>query len=170
MAEQTPFLPPFFPPEISSFCGTSIDINPPMGLKWYFRPRGEEVFDWVISSDLLPLNKFNPDIPTLLHRSSPDIFFVPFSLTLSCSWEALQDLGSAYLPILLSVSLSLSLLSFAPTSVPLPSTFRKLVGMTLLLTLNLTVLLQRNTRLFPLTLNAALITSLTLNAAKFPFF
>ena len=31
-------------------------------------PHGEEVFDWVISSDLLPLN--DSDIPTLLHCSS----------------------------------------------------------------------------------------------------
>ena len=43
--------------------------------------------------------------------------------------------------------LSLSLRSFASTSVPLPSTFRKLAGMTLLSTLILTVLLQRNARL-----------------------
>ena len=72
-------------------------------------PRGEEVFDWVISSDLLPLN--DPDTPTLLHRSSgsrssPDISFSPSSLALSCSWEVLQDLGSDHLPILLSISLS----------------------------------------------------------------
>ena len=33
----------------------------------------EEVFNWVISSDLLPLN--DSDTPTLLHRSSPDISF-----------------------------------------------------------------------------------------------
>ena len=44
--------------------------------------------------------------------------------------------------------LSLSLRSFAPTSVPLPSIFRKLAGMTLPPTLTLTVFLQRNTRLF----------------------
>ena len=44
--------------------------------------------------------------------------------------------------------LSLSLRSFAPTSVPLPSIFRKLAGMALPPTLTLTVLLQRNTRLF----------------------
>ena len=44
--------------------------------------------------------------------------------------------------------LSLSLRSFAPTSVPLPSIFRKLTGMGSLPTLTLTVLLQRNTRLF----------------------
>ena len=72
-------------------------------------PRGEEVFDWVISSDLLPLN--DPDTLTLLHRSSgsrssPDISFAPSSLALSCSWEVLQDLGSDHLPILLSVPLS----------------------------------------------------------------
>ena len=70
---------------------------------------GEEVFDWVISSDLLPLN--DPDTPTLLHRSSdgrssPDISFAPSTLAFSCSWEVLQDLGSDHLPILLSVPLS----------------------------------------------------------------
>ena len=72
-------------------------------------PCGEEVFDWVVSSDLLPHN--DPDIPTLLHRfsgsrSSPDISFAPSSLAFSCSWEVLQDLGSDHLPILLSVPLS----------------------------------------------------------------
>ena len=71
-------------------------------------PRGEEVFDWVISSDL-PLN--DPDTPTLLHRSSgsrssPDISFAPSTLAFSCSWEVLQDLGSDHLPILLSVPVS----------------------------------------------------------------
>ena len=44
--------------------------------KRYFRPCGVEVFNWIFSSDLLPLN--DPDTPTLLHRSSgsrssPDI-------------------------------------------------------------------------------------------------
>ena len=67
-------------------------------------PHGEEVFDWVISSDLLPLN--DPDTPPLLHCSSSDISFALFSLALSCSWEVLHDLGSDHLPILLSVPLS----------------------------------------------------------------
>ena len=44
--------------------------------------------------------------------------------------------------------LSLSLQSFAPTSVPFPSIFRKHAGMALPPTLTLTVLLQRNTSLF----------------------
>ena len=81
----------------------------PLGLKSYFRPSGEEVFDWVISSDLLSLN--DPDTPILLHRSfgscsSPDISFAPSTLALSCSWKALQNLSSDHLLILLSVPLS----------------------------------------------------------------
>ena len=67
-------------------------------------PCGKELFNWVISSDLLPLN--DPDIPTLQHRSSPDISSAPFSLALSCTWGVLQDLSSDHLPILLSVPLS----------------------------------------------------------------
>ena len=72
-------------------------------------PRMKEVFDWVISSDLLPIN--DSDTPTLLHRStgsrsSPDISFAPSSLTLYCSSEVFQDLGSDHLPILLSIYLS----------------------------------------------------------------
>ena len=71
--------------------------------------RKEELFNWVNSSDLLPLN--DSDTPTLLHRSSgsrssPDISFAPSSLALSCSWEVLQGLGSDHLPILLSIPLS----------------------------------------------------------------
>ena len=101
MTKPTPFLPPFFsPPEISSFWRTSTAITP---------SGTQKVRDWVISSDLLPLN--DPDTPTLLHRStgsrsSPDISFAPSSLALSCSWEVLQDLGSDHLSILLSVLLS----------------------------------------------------------------
>ena len=118
-------------------------------------PRGEEVFDWVIFSNLIPLN--DPDTPTLLHcssgsRSSPDIFFAPSTLAFSCSWEVLQDLSSDLLPIRLSVSLSPV---FHPNErLPLPSIFRKLAGMALAPTLTLTVLQQRNPRffLFPLLL------------------
>ena len=109
MAEPIPFFPPFFHrPKISSFWGNSIAI-PPLRLKSYFEPRGKEILDWVISSDLLSLNA--PDTPTLLHRSSgsrssPDIFFASSSFALSCSWEVLQDLGSDHLPIFLSIPLS----------------------------------------------------------------
>ena len=78
--------------------------HPPWDSRGTSDPRGEEVFNWVISYDLLPLN--DPETPTLLHRSSPDISFSPSSLALSCSWKVLQDLGSDHLPILLSVPLS----------------------------------------------------------------
>ena len=134
----------------SLHCGVPQLPSSPLELKRYFRPHGEEVFDWVISSDLLPLN--DPDTPTLLHRSSgsrssPDISFASSSLAIACSWEMLQDLGSDHLPILLSIPLSLSPV-YRPNERPFPSTFRNLAGMALLLTLTLTVLLQRNTRLF----------------------
>ena len=141
-------------------------LSPPLGLKGTSDPCGEVVFDWVISSGLFSLN--DPDKPTLLHcsygsRSSPDISFAPSSLDLSCSWEVLQDLDSDHLPILLYVPFSLR--SFTPTNVPLPSIFRKLAGMTLVLTLTLTVLLQRNTRLFSLSSTATLFTFLAVNVA-----
>ena len=71
--------------------------------------RGEEMYDWILSSDLLPLN--DPDSPTLLHRSSgsrssPDVTLVPSSLALSCSWEVQKDLGSDHVPILTSIPLA----------------------------------------------------------------
>ena len=105
MAEPIPFLPPFFfPPEISSFWGDFNCHHPFWDSRGTSDPRGEKIFDWVISSDCLPLN--DPDTPILLHRFSRDISFAPFSLAFSCSWEVLQDLGSDHLPILLSVPLS----------------------------------------------------------------
>ena len=90
-------------------CGELQLPSLPLGLKRYIQPSWEEVFDWVISPDLLPLN--NPDILILLYRSSGsrsslDISFALSSLTLSCSWEMLQDLGFDHLPILLFVPLS----------------------------------------------------------------
>ena len=108
-AEPNPFLLPFFPSSRNLFILGDFNGHHPL---WNSRgtsnPR-REVFEWVISSDLLPFNDL--DTPTLLHRSSssrssPDISFAPSSLALSCSWEVLQDLGSDHLPILLSVPLS----------------------------------------------------------------
>ena len=81
----------------------------PVALKRTSNRCGEEVFNRVVSSDLLPLN--DPDTTTLLHhstgsRSSPDYSFAPSSLAFSCFWEVLWDLGSDHLPLLLSVPLS----------------------------------------------------------------
>ena len=89
-------------------------------------PRGnsdlckEEVFDWDISFDLLPLN--DPDTPTLLHRStgsrsSPDISFAPSFLAPERCFR------TWVLTTYLFFYLFLYPRFFAPTSVPLPSTF-----------------------------------------------
>ena len=101
----------FFPSILPSFRNlfTFGDFNchhPLWDSRGTSKPHREEVFDWVISSDLLPLN--DPITRTLLHRSSgsrssPDISFVPSSLALSCSWKMLQNLGSDHLPNLLSI-------------------------------------------------------------------
>ena len=112
-------------------------------------PHGEEIFDWFISSDLLPFN--SPDTLILLHcssgsRFSPDISFA-LSFALSCSWEVFQDFGSDHLLILLSVPPSPV---YRPNKrpPPLPSIFRKHTWIALLPTLTFTVLLKRNTRFF----------------------
>ena len=148
MAEPIPSLPPFFLLQKSLHSGRLQLPSPLWDSRVTSDPRGEEVFDWVISSDLLPLN--NPDTPTLLHRSSgsrssPDISFAPLLLPFLV-------LGRCYRTWVLTTYqffyLSLSLRSHAATNAPLPSIFTKLAGMALPPTLTLTDPLQRNTRLF----------------------
>ena len=146
MAEPTPYLFPFFlPPEISLFWGTSISITP-SGIQEVLPTPVRRKYS-TGSSLLISLSMTLTCLPFCIgSRSSPDICFAPSCLALFCSWEVLQDLGSDHLPIVPSVSLSLR--SFAPTSVILLSTFRKLAGMTLPYTLTLTLLSHRNTPLF----------------------
>ena len=117
-------------------------------------PRREKVFDWVISSDLLP-------VTTLTHLP---LYITPPAVAPLLTSPLLSPLllflgpGRGFWTWVLTIYqffyLFLSLRFFAPTSVPLPSTFRKLAGMTLPSTLTPTVLLQRNTHffLFPLLL------------------
>ena len=114
--------------------------SPALGLKSYFRPpRGGSIR---LGHLLRPPPLNDPDTPTLLHRSSPDISFAPSTLAPGrCFRTWVLIIYQFFFP-------SLSLRCFAPTSVPLPSIFRKLAGMALPPTLTLTVLLQRNTRLF----------------------
>ena len=130
-------------------------------------PRGKEVFDWVISSDLLPLN--DSDTPTLLHcssgsRSSPDISFAPSTLAFSCSWEMLHDLGSDHLPILLSIPLSSV---FRPNERPPSFNFQKARwdGFASYFDSHCPAAVDYSS--LSLSSAAALFTSLTLNAAKF---
>ena len=135
--------------------------SPSLGLKRYFRPLREEVFDWVISSDLLPFN--DPDTPTLVHRSSHDISFAPSSLALSCSWEVLQDLGSDHLPILLSIPLSSV---FRPNERPPSFNFQKARWDGFAFYFDSHCPSAEEYSSFSLSSAAALFTSLTLNAAK----
>ena len=77
---------------------------------------GKDLFDWLLSSDLLPLN--NPEHHTLLHRatgnrSSPDLSLVPARLASKCTWQTLPDLGSDHLPISITIPISQSPDSFA---------------------------------------------------------
>ena len=129
-------------------------------------PRGEEVFDWVISSDLLPLN--DPDTPILLHcssdsRSSTDISFVPSCVALSCSWEVLQDLGSEHLPILLFVPLSPV---YRPNEHPPSFNFQKARWDGFASYFDSHCPSAEEYSSFSLSTAAALFTSLALNAAK----
>ena len=106
-------------------------------------PRGEEVFDWVISSDLLPSM-------TLTHPpfSIAPLLTSPLLLLLLLFLAPGRCFRTWVLTTYQFFYLSLFLRSFTPTSVPLPSIFRKLAGMALPPTLTFTFLLQRNTRLF----------------------
>ena len=148
-AEPTPFLPPFFsPPEISSFWGTSIAIIP---------SGTQEVLP-------TPARRKYLTGPSLLTSSlSITLTHPPFTIA---PLAVVSLLTSSLLPLLLLFLapgrcfrtwvltiyqffyLSLSLWPITPTCVLLPSIFRKLAGMTLPPTLTLSVLLQRNTRLF----------------------
>ena len=148
-AEPIPSLPQFFlPPEISSFWGTSIAISPSGTQKVLPTPAGRK---YSTGSSLLTSS------PSMA-LTDPLFSIAPLAVA--------PLLASPLLPLLLLFLapgrcfrtwvlttyqffyLSLSLRSFAPTSAPLPSIFRKLAGMALSLTLTFTVLLQRNTRLF----------------------
>ena len=148
MAEPTP-LPQFFPPpEISSFCGTSIAIT---------RFGTQEVLPTPVG------RKYSTGSSPQTSSPSMTLTHPPFSID---PLAVAPLLTSPLLPLLFLFLapgrcfrtwvlptyqffyLSLSLRSFTPSSVPLPSIVRKLAGMTLPPTLTLTVLLQRNTRLF----------------------
>ena len=149
MAEPILFLPPFFPPpEISSFWGTSIAITPSGTQEVLRTPAGRKY-----STGSSPLTS-SPSM-TLTHTS---FSIAPLAVALPLTSPLLPLLlpflahGRCYRTLVLTtyqfIYLSLSLRSFAQTSTLLPSIFRKLAGMTLPPTLTLTVLLQRNTRLF----------------------
>ena len=110
---------------------------------------GKDLFDLLLSSDLLPLN--NPEHHTLLHcatgnRSSPNLSLVPAQLASKCSWQPLKDLGSDHLLISITIPTS-----FLVNSVHRPS---HLTTITLAGTISLLILIP--TALLPLTLQHSL--------------
>ena len=130
MAEPIHSLPQFFPPpEISSFWGTSIAITPSGTPEVLPTPTGKKY-----STGSSPLTSS----PSMI-LTHPPFYIAPLAVA--------PPLTSPLLPLLLPYLaprrcyriwflttyqffyLSLSLWSFAPTSVPSPSTFRKLAGM-----------------------------------------
>ena len=149
MAEPIPSLPQFFPPpEISSFWGTSIAITRFGTQEVLPTPAGRKY-----STGSSPQTSY-PSM-TLTH---PPFSIAPLAVAPLLTSPLLLPLllflapGRCFRTWVLTTYqffyLTLSLRSFAPTSVPLPSIFRKLARMTLPPTLTLTVLLQKNTRLF----------------------
>ena len=155
MAEPIPSLPHISsPPEISSFWGTSIAIT---------RFGTQEVLPTPVGRKYSTGSSPQTSSPsmTLTH---PPFSIAPLAVAPLLTSPLLLLLllflapGRCYRTWVLTdyqfFYLSLSLRSFAPMSVPLPSIFRRLAGMTLPPTLTFTVLLQRNTRffLFPLQL------------------
>ena len=149
MAEPIPSLPPFFPLlEISLFWGTSIAIT---------------LFGTQESLPTPAGKKYLTGLSLLTSSPSMTLTHTHFSIA---SLAVAPLLTSPLLPLLLLFLtpgrcyrtwvlttyqffyLSISLRSLASTSAPHPSIFRKLAEMALLPTLILTVLLQRNTRLF----------------------
>ena len=149
MAEQTRFLPPFFPPpEISSFWGTLIAIAHFGTQRGTFDPHVSKYFTGsspLTSSPSMTLTHLPFSIAPLavapLLTSALLPLLLPFLAPGRCFRTLILTTYQFFYP-------SLSLRSFAPTSVLLPSIFRKLAGMTLPHTLTFTVHLQRNTRLF----------------------
>ena len=134
MAEPIPSLPQFFPPEISSFWGTSIAITPSGTQELLLTPMGR---------------KYSTESSPLTSSPSMTLTNLPFSIA-PLAVASLQT--SPVLPLVPGRCLrtwvlityqffypSLSLQSFAPTSVPLRSIFRKLAAMALPPTFTLTV-------------------------------
>ena len=148
MAEPIPFLPPSFPPpEISSFWGTSIAIT----------PSGTQESLPIITGRKYSTRSFLLTSFPSMTLTHPPFSIAPLAVALLLTSPLLPPLlpfpapGRCYRTWVLTIYqfyLSFSLRSFTPTSIPLPSIFRKLAGIALPLILTLTVLQQRNTHLF----------------------
>ena len=145
MAEPISFSPSILPSSRNLFIMGDFNCHHSLwNSKGTSNPRAKEVFDWIISSDLLPLMALtHPPFSIAPLLTSPllpllSLFLAPGR----CFRTWILTIYQFFYP-----SLSLSGLSPQRTS-PFPSSFRKLAGMALPSTLILTVPLQWNTRLF----------------------
>ena len=150
MVEPIPFLPPSFPPpEISSFWGTSIAITPSGTQELLLTPVGKKYLTGSSPLTSSPSMTLTHPPFSIAHLAVAPLLTSPLLPPLLLSFLAP---GRCYRTLVLTTYqffyLSLSLRSFAPTSVPLSLIFRKLARMALPLILTITVLQQRNTRLF----------------------
>ena len=149
MAEPIPFLPPFFPhPKISSFWGTSIAITPSGTQEVLPTPAGRK---YLTGSSLLtsfPSMTLTHPLFSIAPLAVTPLLTSPLLLLLLLFLAPGRCFRTWVLTTYQFFYLSLSLRSFAPTSVHLPSILKKLAGMALPPTLTLTVLQRRNTRLF----------------------
>ena len=138
MAKPIPSLPPFFPPpEISLFWGTSTTITPsgtpevlpnPVGRKY---STGSSLLTSSSSMTLKhPSFSIAPSAVAPLLTSPLLPLLLPFLALGRCFRSWVLTIYQFFYP-------SLSLRSFAPTSVPLPSIFKKLAGIPLPSTLTL---------------------------------
>ena len=132
MAELTPFLPPFLaPPEISSFWGTSIAITASGTQKVPSTFVGRK---YLIGSSLLTSSPSMILTYLLFYITLLAVALLLTYSLLPALWPYLAH-ARCFKTWALSTYqffyLFLSFRSFAPSSVPLPSVFRKLAGMTL---------------------------------------
>ena len=149
MTEPIPSLPPFFPPpEIFLFWGTSIAITPSGTQEVLPTPAGRKYSTGPFLLTSSPSMTLTHPPFSIAPLAVASLLTSPLLLLLLLFLAPGWCFRTWVLTIYQFFYLSLSLRSFAPTSVPLSSIFRKLAGMALPLTLTLTVLQQRNTRLF----------------------
>ena len=149
MAEPIPSLPQFSPsPAMSSFWGTSIAITPSGTQELLPTPAGRKYSTGSFLLTSSPSMTLTHPPFSIAPLAVAPLLTSPLLFLLLLFLAPVKCFRTWVLTIYQFFYLSLSLRSFAPTSVPLPSTFRKFAGMTLPPTSTLTVLLQRNTRLF----------------------
>ena len=138
----------FSPPEISSFWGTSIAITRFGTQKVLLTPVGRKYLTGSSPQTSSPSMTLTHPPFSIAPLAVAPLLTSPLLLLLLLFLAPGRCFRTWVLTTYQFFYLSLSLQSFAPTSIPLSSIFRKLAGMTLPPTLTLTVLLQRNTRLF----------------------